>query len=95
MWQQTFNDNELVDLIDLEYEYKNVLTNLGTNTKAKARAERLLKLINSKKLAWYKIDEPLLHDVLGIERCQRRRMKLIMAKLQSRLEKRTSTKPKH
>ena len=83
--EPSFKSSEILKLIDLEQKegYKNVLDSLG-ETKARVRAEHLLRLIEAKKIAWYKVDEPVLHEVMGIERAQHRRMKLIMAKLESR-----------
>ena len=83
-WDKSFKSSERAKLIDLSREegYRNVLDLL--RDKAKVRAERLLNLIETKKIAWYKVEEPHLHEVLGIERAQHRRMKLIMAKLSSK-----------
>jgi len=91
-WQPDFKDSERVKMIDLDQsEFRDVLDLLG-DTKAKGRAERLLKQMETKKLAWYKIEEIPLHEVMGIEKAQHRRMKLIMAKLGSRQEKEQKAK---
>lgn len=73
----------MLDLDNNQEGFSNVLDLLG-ETRAKVRAERLLTLIEEKKIAWYKVDEPVLHEVMGIEKSQHRRMKLIMAKLGSK-----------
>ena len=87
-WKQSFREHETVDLLNLEKkEFKNIFTNLGRNQRVKARAERLQRLIVQKKLAWWKIEDPQIFDVLGIDSAQYRRIKLIMAKLSHRIEK--------
>lgn len=82
----------MVEMLDLKHEYKNVLANLGEVPRTKDRVEHLFKLIKSKKLAWWQADEPDIHEVLGIERNKRRRMKLIMAKLEGRMKKHVNRK---
>ena len=67
---------------DIESKYREELAYLR-----KERAEQLYKIIKKKKLAWCQLDEPQIHEVLGIERNKRRRMKLIMAKLEARISK--------
>ena len=55
-WEQHFNSQEQVELLDLEGEYFNILTQLG-NTRAKERAERLYKLMIANKLDWWKQED--------------------------------------
>jgi len=55
-WKQRFNSSEQVELIDIEGEYFNILSQLG-NTRAYVRAERLFKLINSNKMTWWKPED--------------------------------------
>lgn len=74
-------EREQIDY-DIEQEYKEELAYLR-----KERAVRLYKTIQENKLAWCQLDEPDIHEVLGIEHSKRRRMKLIMAKLESRMNK--------
>ena len=68
-WEPSFKPSEILNIIDLDKKegYRNVLDLLG-ETRAKVRAERLLSLIEAKKIAWYNVDEPDLHEVMGIER---------------------------
>ena len=68
-WKPSFKSSEILEIINLDkiVGYRNVLDLLG-ETKAKVRAEHLLSLIEAKKIAWYKVDEPVMHEVMGIER---------------------------
>ena len=70
---------------DIETKYKEELEYLR-----RERAQRLYKKVKQNKLAWCQLDEPEIHEVLGIERDKRRRMKLIMAKLEARMSKEKS-----
>lgn len=86
-WKQNFRDSQRAVKLDLEKdEYRDIFSNFG-ETSTKARAEHLLKLIEQRKIAWYTVDEQPFHEIMGIERAQHRRMKLIMAKLDHRIEK--------
>lgn len=92
-WDQNFSAAEKFELLDLTGEYRNILQMLG-NTRAKDRAERLNKLISSNKLEWWKQEEREIHEVLGIDMAKRRRIKLIMAKLEARINKKKDLKIK-
>ena len=85
-WTQKFTDAERAELLDLAGVYGDHLLLFG-NTRARERAERYNKLIVQKKLDWWQQQERNIHDALGIDRAKRRRIKLIMAKLEHRLSK--------
>lgn len=93
MWDQNFLDSEKFELLDLAGEYRNILHLLG-NTRAKDRAERINKLIRQNKIEWWKQEEREIHEVLGIDIAKRRRIKLIMAKLEARINKKKDLKIK-
>jgi len=75
-----------------EGKLRNVFELLG-ETRVKARAERIFNLIASGQLFWRHVEEPALHQILGIDRSEQQRMKLVMARLSAKLN-RKSRQPK-
>ena len=83
-WKQVFSDSQIVELVDTS----NILNNLGRNSRTRARAERIFKLMNEGKMKrQWELEDPDILDVLGISKDQYRRIKLIMAKLNHRIER--------